>query len=240
MHVLVAGFAEFVGNRNLEIGAMMTLGATHLEVLSQQRVFSLGMIKRLCNVAQGLPTYVVVAGPAVCAQGSLMRVLMTVLATSEWNTGVTDAGFGPIGGWLFLVTLRAGGLAMCARQLELRLGVVEARNVLPLTKGVALRAICSHLIVVFVLVTGDAIAFQTEEGAAEIPDTNSLPGIRRHVFGRVAALALQLCMSAFQRVTRLSVIEFIHVYVPQNRNEIPAVVFRVALDTSVVAPITGH
>jgi hypothetical protein len=230
MYVLVAGLAELVRHRHLEVGSVMALRATHFEVFSYQGVLRFGMIEGLRDVAQRFPICVVVARGAVCAQRPFMRVLMAILTSGERNAGVAHARFDPIRSRFLLVALRAGRGAVCAGQGELRFGVVEARDIFPLR----------HLAVVFVLVARHALALQSEIRAAEIPHTNCLPGIRHDVFRRVTSLALQLCVTAFQRVTSLPVIEFVHVHVPQDRNEVPAVVLRVTLDTGVIAATAAH
>lgn len=240
MYVLVAGFAKLMWNRRFEVGSAMALRAAHIEVFPDQWVFRLRMIEGLLNVAQRLPACVVVARTAVCAQRAFMRVLMTVLTPGERNAGVANARFGPIRGGFFFVALRAGSGAVRAGQGELRCGVVKTRDILPLRKRVALSAVCARLAVVFVLVAGLAIALQPEISAMEVANANALPGILRDVLGGVTPLALQLCVSAFQRITRLSMIEVVHVHVPQNRNEVPAVVLRVALDAGIVAVAPGH
>jgi len=157
VYVLVAGLAEFVRNRRLEVGAMMALRATHIEVSSNQRVFRFRMIEGLFDVAQGLPIRVAMAGGAICAQRAFMRVLMTVLASGEGDAGIANAGLGSIRGRLFLMAFGAGSGAVRTGQRELCRRVVETSNFLPLRESVALRAICSRLTVVFVLVARQAL-----------------------------------------------------------------------------------
>ena len=164
------------------------------------------------------------AGAAVCAQGTFVRILVAILATDEGNARIADTGFSSIRGGFFFVAFRAGSLAVRASQGELRSGVVETRNILPLCEGVALPAFHSHLAAMLILMACGALALQAEERSAEIPHANALPGVRRHVLGGVATLALQSGVSAFQWVARLSMIEFVDIHLPENRNKFPSVV----------------
>lgn len=129
---------------------------------------------------------------------------------------------------------------MRAAQLELGFGMVKARDVFPFRERVASCAIRAKLAMVLILVARRAGWAQAEIAAAQIPHANTLLGVWRHVLRGVAFPALHARMPALQRVACLAVIEVVHIHIPQNRDEVPAVVFRVALDAGIVTVLARH
>lgn len=118
--------------------------------------------------------------------------------------------------------------------------MVEARVVAPLRERVTTFALCSDLSFMLVLVTRQALGLQPQVGAVQVANSNALPLLWCDVLSRVAFFALQPRVGAHQRVSRLAVIEFLQADFPQNRNELAAVVFRMALDASVIAALPAH
>lgn len=120
MRVFVTAPANLMRNRCFEVRSVMAFPAAHVAVHSEQRILGFRMIEGQVHVAQRLPIRVVVARAAVGAQGSLMRVLVAVLAALKRNPGIANARFRPIPRDFHLMALSALRGAVRASQNELR------------------------------------------------------------------------------------------------------------------------
>src|ERR1017187_4330879 len=131
MDVLVTGLTLHVRHRGLEIGGLMTLVAGHRRVLAEQREFGFGMVERRHGVSGGLPGPIVMARIAAGGKRAVMRVLVTIDALGEGDSGVTNDLCGRIGRGKRGVALSALHLGVGAGKLVFSRGMVESRDVFP-------------------------------------------------------------------------------------------------------------
>src|ERR1019366_9076597 len=151
MDVLVAGLTLHVRHRGLEVGGLVTLIAGHRRVLAEQREFLLGMVERRDGIARRL---------AAGGKRTAMRVLVTIGALSEGDTGVADDFRCGVGRRQRAVAPGALHLGMGAGEFVFGGGMVEPRDIFPFGGRVGDRvtalAFIAQLALMLILVAGRA------------------------------------------------------------------------------------
>ena len=168
------------------------------------------------------PTVGVVAGGArLVLEAALVRVGVAVVALAEGQTFISRCALrvGRVALLAFHFLVQSGERVACLVVIEL------ARGIFPVDEVVALNAIRAEPAFVEILVTCGAGLRDPEERLAEILhlDRGAIGG--RDLIGRVALVAREAGVLAFEQVARFFVIELIGV--PFNKREVHAVVIGV-------------
>lgn len=206
----------------LEVSRSVALAAVHGLVFAQQWIFGLGVVEALVYRCRGylLPTAGVMAGLAGLRKTSTVRIAVAVRAVAEGNSRVA---------WLVVwprsMALLAGNRSVQSSQGIASLGVVELAHVdgLPVVIGMALKTIRSQPSIVLILVAGDAVRRNTQEGPTEILDFDDWPLSRRYMLGGMATGADQSGVLAFKSVASLLVVECFRI--PFDEGEVFTIVF---------------
>ena len=209
----------------LEVAVGVALGAVHAEMLSFQRILRLRVVKALIHRGERnlLPARGAVAGLATLGETAMMRILVAIRALVEWDSCISR----------FVVRARA--MALGAFNLVVQSGqgiachgVIELSdaNHFPVFDIVTLLAGLPEPSVVRILVAGSAVCRQAQIRAAQVFDFDCSSLLRGNSRWRVASIASKARVLALKRVARLLV--FKRFYVPLDKWEIFAIVFRVA------------
>ena len=232
--VAVGAFRK--GDGRLEVAPQVALFACDRAVLPQQEKLCFRVIK-ISFHPHLLPRNRVVARLAGVGKHSLVRIGMAGNAGGEGNPHIFHIRFGPCH---LHVAFLAGDALVRTDQRVFRFGMIEFWCPLPIRKRVAGQAILVQLAVVLVDVAAQAIAGEAEKCLVQIFQHDSVPLGRGDVLGRVALLAFEARVAAFERVTGLGVVKILEAGLPVDEIEIDAVVFGMAGDARLARGILHH
>ena len=138
---------------------------------------------------------------------SLMRIRVAVIALSERKSVITrhTIGSGRVTLLAFHLLVQPGERITGLRVIEL------ARRILPVDEVVTLQTLLPETSLVEILVTRHAQLGYAQEGLAEILLLDGGPVRRWYVFGKMALVASQPRVLAFQNVAGFLVIELIRI-----------------------------
>lgn len=127
-----------------------------------------------------------------------------------------------------LVAFFAGDFDVKTGQRISCLGMVKLIGGFPIRKVVALEAIVAELALMRILVTRYAVLREPEEGFGRVLHFDERTLVGSHVHRRVAFLASDAGMLAFQVVARQSMVELLLSRLPMDQVEVLAVVLQMA------------
>ena len=196
--------------------------AGHLLVFSEQRIFGLGVIEVVAG-QHVLPASGGVTDVAGLLKFALVRIDVAVVALRKLHVFVARGSARSVG----LVALFAGYFAMQACEWIACLGMVEILSRFPAFDVMALGAIIAELALVWIVVAGRASRREPEVGLGQVFILDERFVGREHFGGRMAFVAGQRCMLAFEFITGKFVIEFLRGRVPVDQMEAFTVMFEV-------------
>jgi len=233
--VQVAVYAVREAQRLFEVAVCMACGTTDCGVLTEQWILGLRVIKPE-SAKQFFPTCGRVATFApLRRKRAFVRIDVTVAAGAKFHVSESRRSIR----FVRLVALFACHFDMHTGQRITRLRMIELLRCLPIAYAVTTLAIISQSAFVWVGMAGKAILCQAEERLGQIFVLNQWPQRRRDIFRQVALLAYQSDVFAFERVTRLLVVELVFRRIPVDQRKILAIMFQVAANTILSAGI-GH
>lgn len=229
--VAIRAFREKEGFFEITVGVAGS--ARHCLVLSEQRVFGLGVIEALAQPGgdDALPSRRRMAGLAgLLSEASLVRIAVAIIAFLEGKSHVAGLFVGT-----GRMTFFALHLGMLPGERIARLGVIErAGDIFPVVEVVASRAIRPQAAAVRILVAGGTAFGDAHEAAIEVFDFDQRPFGGGNMFGCVALLTFHAGVLAFEDVPRLFVIESLDV--PFDQRKVESIVIGVALDAFLTRP----
>jgi len=199
----VAVSARCEGNLFFEVSFEVTCGAGHGGVLAGERILGLGVIEVVPGQHR-FPTVGSVAGFAGFLELASVRIEVAVRTRAELHVAIP----GRAAGCVRLVALFAGYLNVQTGQRIASLGVVKVLAGLPTFHVVAFRALVAQLALMRIRVARRTRGGLPQKGFGRVLILDFLAELRNHVRWRVALLASQVRVFAFQSVTGQEVIEF--------------------------------
>ena len=136
-----------------------------------------------------LPGQVIMTSVTAGGEGTAMGIFVAIGALGKRDAGEAGDLRGRSGRRKRGMAARAIQFRMRAGQLELRGGVIELSNILPLDLRVAAVALFAQLAVVTVLVAGEASGAEPEVGAVQVFHHDALTRGGGDPLGIVAAVA---------------------------------------------------
>ena len=224
---LVTIHALLKRKRFLEIPTFVTSLALHRLVLAQQGILRLRMIETFINGLGRnlLPSRRVVASLASLRKAAMVRITVAIGTLPERDSRIPR------------LIVRSRCMALCAGHLSVQSGewilglcVIELPGShcdgFPVVVVMALQAIGAQPSLVLILMAGRTSRRNAEERLTQILDLDFRAFGRRDMLRRMAAIARQPCMLAFERVSGLFVVKSLDI--PLDQREIFSIVFRVA------------
>jgi len=150
IHMTIRTFG--IGHLRFEIAARVAVAASYRAVLAEKGKGGLGVIETF-ELGYARPVRGVVAGLARSLEATLVRIDVAAGATGKREARILGVRFGVGHRNVAFVT---GHSSMRSGQLEFGGCVVESRRGLPALRGVALRALRTHLPAMLILVAADA------------------------------------------------------------------------------------
>ncbi len=219
---LVAINAHVEFQRLLEIAAHMACRAADRRVLSKQGILRFRVIERKSG-KHILPTGGGVALLARLFEFTVMRIHVACLAGRKIHVLEARGAAGHIR-FMAQLTLHVN---VHARQGVLRFRVIELFGCLPIADVVATLAFGPQLAFVIVLMAGNAFGGKSDVRACNLFILNQRFEVRGDVPHHVTLLAGDARVLAFERITRLLMVELPNGRLPAHQCEIQSVVLQV-------------
>src|ERR1035438_8733846 len=178
------------------------------------------MVECRDGVSSRLPDGIVMARITAGGERAMVRVFVTIGALGEGDAGVAYDLCGGIGRVQRGVAFGTLHLDVGAGKFVFGRGMVESRDVFPFGGRVGYRmttlAFVAQLTLVPVFVARHAGCAQSKKAAAKVLHEDDFAGGGRNPLGVVTAVALETGVAAFQRITRLAMIELVDTDIPAD------------------------